>query len=631
MRTNMFLAHSVTFASILTAMACANSDVGQLADVETQTDQSQAPLAAAGSLSAPTSDVIGPVGLTGYVYHFGTEQLRASPPTASDLAAQVVQTAGTLPSSNFVYQPSGQGFSIQMSGGDAVATNQFIGSAAAGAARADTVPLQTTAIDFVGYIYFSATGTYALNLVAADDAAAAYVGGTGVPGSGNLVSEFGYAGSWPTPKGTVTVTTAGWYPLEIFWYNQMFGNDVGGAALSFNVSGPATVRVAGVLPAAPTAASGTPGLTVNVYHRGTDIAQAAPPTAAIITEELAYANASPASYSFVATNINTSAKLSLTGGDATSTASFLGALASGAALQDKTPLQTTLLDFSGTMLVSRTGVYKVSLQGDDAAAVFLGGSGTPGSGTLIVERNYNGSIAAAPGGANPQSMLLTPGSYPIEIFWYNQVYGRNAGAAQLGFSVTGPAAVTFNTSTPANPNAPGGSGPSGGNTLVAPTVVPAPQPILWSPSMPAWPVAYTASQITAQQAAGAAMLNSLASAVASGASSYTIAPGTYRISSAILLQNTSGFTLNAPNVEIIAENNAGFFTLFTNRNLTVRGPLTLDSNPIDTSQGRIVSVDAANNSVMCKSWLAMPPRRPTVALWCSTPTACSYRIGRIRP
>ena len=121
MRTNMFLAHSVTFASILTAMACANSDVGQLADVETQTDQSQAPLAAAGSLSAPTSDVIGPVGLTGYVYHFGTEQLRASPPTASDLAAQVVQTAGTLPSSNFVYQPSGQGFSIQMSGGDAVA------------------------------------------------------------------------------------------------------------------------------------------------------------------------------------------------------------------------------------------------------------------------------------------------------------------------------------------------------------------------------------------------------------------------------------------------------------------------------------------------------------------------------
>ena len=103
--------------------------------------------------------------------------------------------------------------------------------------------------------------------------------------------------------------------------------------------------------------------------------------------------------------------------------------------------------------------------------------------------------------------------------------------------------------------------------------------------------------MTAQQAAGAAMLNSLASAVASGASGYTIAPGTYRISSAILLQNTSGFTLNAPNVEIIAENNAGFFTLFTNRNLTVRGPLTLDSNPINTSQGGIVSVDAANNSV----------------------------------
>lgn len=130
-----------------------------------------------------------------------------------------------------------------------------------------------------------------------------------------------------------------------------------------------------------------------------------------------------------------------------------------------------------------------------------------------------------------------------------------------------------------------------------PTVVPPERAIGWNPALPAWPVAYSDTDKVKQRAAGQTFLANLSQALSSGASQFTVPPGVYRIAQEIEIDNTVNFTLNANNVEIIAEQGHGFFRFFSNQNLTVRGHLTLDGDSFGVTQGRIVGVDPYNATV----------------------------------
>ena len=57
------------------------------------------------------------------------------------------------------------------------------------------------------------------------------------------------------------------------------------------------------------------------------------------------------------------------------------------------------------------------------------------------------------------------------------------------------------------------------------------------------------------------------------------------------MQGTKDFTLTLANVEIVAEVASGFFMLYENRNLTVRGPLALDAEPFRFSQCEVTGSD----------------------------------------
>ncbi len=397
------------------------------------------------TLQTPVPTVQAAAGLTGFVYHLGQD-------TPADVRTLVGRIAQLPFASAFSYPQSGNTLSVVMGGGDATATNSFIGATATGTAASDTNALATTAIDLVGAVHFGQAGSYTFALASVDDGAAVYVGGNGVPGSGTQVAELTYPGA--TTHGQVTVAQSGWYPLEVFWYNLYDSNGSGKANLNFSVQGPAAVQCTGAMAPSAMPANLGPGLQTRVYHRGTDASVANPPTLAAIASELSYAAAVAPTYSFVSTAVANGTVLKLSGGDGTPTEAFFGANAAGAAATDTAPLQTTLLDFVGTMQVTQAGLYSVSLAlADDAAAFFMGGDGhTPGSGALVVQRNYNNAIAAAPGGANPQNVYLVAGSYPVELFYYNQTLSNTDGGAGLIFSITGPAAVQFVTQvTPATP------------------------------------------------------------------------------------------------------------------------------------------------------------------------------------
>lgn len=208
------------------------------------------------------------------------------------------------------------------------------------------------------------------------------------------------------------------------------------------------------LPGAP----GNPGLNVGVWHRGTDNSQASPPVYGSLTNEIAYARNNAPAYNFqtgASPNSNQGIVLPYqpTNGR---TNTFLGSYAAGAGAADTAPLDTTLLNFYGYMQFPTQGTYQFNLaQADDAAAVFLGGTSTPGTGTLMVERNFDLSIASAPGLPNPLHIDIFPvngvqqtGWYPVSLFYYNQYDlngGSNFGNAGLNWQVSGPAAVTFST------------------------------------------------------------------------------------------------------------------------------------------------------------------------------------------
>ncbi len=122
-----------------------------------------------------------------------------------------------------------------------VSTGTFLGADASGAAATDTTPWVNSVVDQMGYIKIASAGTYTFTFKNADDAAAVYVGGTGITptgnaGSGTQIVAASYDGNViPTSNYTANVAfgSAGYYPIEIMNYQEG-----GGAGMNFAVTAP---------------------------------------------------------------------------------------------------------------------------------------------------------------------------------------------------------------------------------------------------------------------------------------------------------------------------------------------------------------------------------------------------------
>jgi hypothetical protein len=180
------------------------------------------------------------------------------------------------------------------------------------------------------------------------------------------------------------------------------------------------------------------GLYDSVYHNvpsttgatseSTPIYVGGSPSDADVTSVELYAAATTPTYTFL--NSNTGFNYA----NASETVEYLGADAAGAALTDTGGYGDTIFDALGYINVSLADVdqtYTFTInQADDAGRVMIGGNGTPGSGTTIVELNYAGQLSPS-----SQTVEFTEaGLYSIEVLTYQGVGGSDF---TLDTSVTG--------------------------------------------------------------------------------------------------------------------------------------------------------------------------------------------------
>jgi len=157
-------------------------------------------------------------------------------------------------------------------------------------------------------------------------------------------------------------------------------------------------------------------------------------------------------YSFV----NSATQFMYSGDSGAATATFLGNDASGAALTDPFNQNDTIYDAEGYFVAPTAGAYTFQIgngannQSDDITGIYVGGNGTPGSGTLVAADGWQG--ATSPFGTNPMTpgsatFTLPAGNIPVEI-----IYGNGFGGAFLdGVSITDPSSkqVAYVTSAAA--------------------------------------------------------------------------------------------------------------------------------------------------------------------------------------
>jgi hypothetical protein len=167
--------------------------------------------------------------------------------------------------------------------------------------------------------------------------------------------------------------------------------------------------------------TGSTSASVPIYVGGS------PSDADITSVELYAAGVTP-TYTFL--NSNTTFNYANAG----DTVDYLGADAAGAALTDTSAYGDTVFDALGYINVSLADVdqtYTFTLsQADDAGRVMIGGNGTPGSGTTIVEQNYASQLSPA----TQTVEFTTPGLYDVEVLTYQGVGGSDF---TLNTSVTG--------------------------------------------------------------------------------------------------------------------------------------------------------------------------------------------------
>ena len=197
------------------------------------------------------------------------------------------------------------------------------------------------------------------------------------------------------------------------------------------------------------------GLADSVYHLGPDMAFNSSASQSTITRVATSAASHAPTYSYV----NTTTSFSYNQGttpvnytDEEPTNAFLGSDATGLAATDATPLETTILDLEGYVHISQAGTYTIdSTQADDAVRVYLGGTGTAGSGTNVFERNYQYFSNPPTVYSGPATVKFTAaGDYPLEVLYYND-YSGGTGFAAPNLSSTpnnGAPAVAFDYAVP---------------------------------------------------------------------------------------------------------------------------------------------------------------------------------------
>ncbi len=119
------------------------------------------------------------------------------------------------------------------------------------------------------------------------------------------------------------------------------------------------------------------------------------------------------------------------------------------------------------------------------------------------------------------------------------------------------------------------------------------QPPVYNPELPVWPGSFSDDEKEAQRHAATAQVAALHDAIKAGKSSFTFPAGVYRLSDVIVIERTHNFTLSMPDVELITQL-GGHFKLLNNTNLVIRGPLTLDADPVGVSQTIVQSSDKQN-------------------------------------
>jgi hypothetical protein len=168
------------------------------------------------------------------------------------------------------------------------------------------------------------------------------------------------------------------------------------------------------------------GLDASVYYNipGTNYY----PDDTSITQTQNYVAGATPDYTFVNTNdafqyTNTS-----------DMAHFLGDDAAGAAKTDTSSVYYVAVDQRGYVVIPTAGTYTFAFNyADDAARLTLGG-------TAVAEQDfYSGNLSL------PSSYTadLSAGATPFDLFWFQQ-----SGGANLSFQVTGPGAVSYETSLP---------------------------------------------------------------------------------------------------------------------------------------------------------------------------------------
>ncbi len=128
-------------------------------------------------------------------------------------------------------------------------------------------------------------------------------------------------------------------------------------------------------------------------------------------------------------------------------------------------------------------------------------------------------------------------------------------------------------------------------------------PTTYVSTNPTFTVSYTAAQKSAQSTAGASMMTALVNAATSGQTSYTIAPGVYRVvGGSSTLNNISNFTIHCANVTIWLDvNSAGtslqWLKLSNCQNVSIVGPVVFDSDSLQMIQGAVTAFSAANGTM----------------------------------
>ncbi|WP_158279835.1 discoidin domain-containing protein [Coraliomargarita sinensis] len=108
---------------------------------------------------------------------------------------------------------------------------------------------------------------------------------------------------------------------------------------------------------------------------------------------------------------------------------------------------------------------------------------------------------------------------------------------------------------------------------------------------PTYAVTYGSEEEAAQRKAGAILLDEIQAAIDRGDASYTAEPGFYRFAEGgIRIDNAENFTLNIANCDFMMEA-GGFLGIENSKNITVKGPCTVDSTDLTYVHGRIEALD----------------------------------------